>query len=386
MIMKTKIKFWSLLGFSAAMLLGLSNCSNEDAGGDTGKTQSLVIKLPDYVVSASRAVENQWADQKPGEIENVRVYLLNQNSMVIQTTTFSGSEITAQEKYIPDVPGSVCNVILVANISSEDDAVLSGLHTAVDITNYPFSANSQNDNAIGYKTLIGEGVPSATGATAGSPEIKEVVIELHAITARMEVGTVRKGRGIESVDLVGVWINKVYANGAKVENEIIYHKDGDNVWGISPDAASGSTPFDASIDIPAYYPAAYFNSADNDAVKAVADGMAYSYHVFAGNNVPHLILLVKGEYAEGYYTDSKYFLKWVTFTRFISNGSAINSVDANQIYKIGVTSSGISGSGDPGIVINAEDLTESPELPLFDLGINVNITPWTAKYVTPSVQ
>ena len=101
--------------------------------------------------------------------------------------------------------------------------------------------------------------------------------------------------------------------------------------------------------------------------------------MFAGEHIPQLILLVRGKYATGYFNDAsdEYFFGYVTFTKFIEGSTEIGKVEANTIYKIGV--------GTTGIVITPDIITPKPNLEDIDLGINVLVTPWTEKTVTPGV-
>jgi hypothetical protein len=196
---------------------------------------------------------------------------------------------------------------------------------------------------------------------------------------------------VASVDLIGVWINNFYSDGSKgttllssfptpPASGIVLYPMGSTVWGITPSTSSSpkDTPFGSSVTfgVP-YAPQAYYNAYHSD-VELDADSKVYAYHIFAGDNIPHLILLVKGEYDEDYYSgDDKYFLGWVTFKRFKEGGVDITTILPNYIYKIGV--------GTTGIAIDADDITPDPEMTVFDLGIDVVITPWLVKNVTPGV-
>ena len=120
----------------------------------------------------------------------------------------------------------------------------------------------------------------------------------------------------------------------------------------------------------------YYN-VNNASVSLSPTSSVYAYHVFAGSNIPHVIMLVKGEYTVADASGNKYFLGYVTFNKFNDGSSDISTITANTIYKMGV--------GATGITINAEDITEDPEMAIFDLGISVTTTAWTVMNVTPGV-
>lgn len=400
--MKMKMKHFSLVCLFAAMTFGLSSCSNDESDNGTGETQSLVIKLPNNVVLANRSVENQWDDITTGGVRNIRVFLLNDQA-VVKTELFDGSEITKKEKMMHLVPANVNYVLLVANYNAANDDAIAALPNITAIKNYFDVAGQNSSSVLLDKTLMGEGTPTDSGTNAedGHP-LKTINIRLNAITARMEVGTVKAGKGIKSVKLVGVWINSFYPYYYAGNANIEFNPSTSDFWKTTPDA--GTTDVFADFNsvnlFKAYVPTQYYNEND-DRVKLELGGMAYAYHVFEGTNIPHLILLVKGEYEEGYSPggdDQPFFLKWVTYTKFIDqSGFALDKIEPNKIYKIGVVKSenslGGNGSGedgkategDTGIEIDAEDLTDKPETPRFDVFIEVTIVDWTSQYVSPSV-
>ena len=354
-----------------ALAVMFASCSKEDNGAQS-EDSVLIVKLPDNV--SLRSVEAQ-ATPSGIDLDNVTVFLLNGNTVAATPVTFSNAEITAKYKRIEQVSSGVNNVIVVANIPS--GATVASLTTGTAIKEYAYTIASQNVD-IKKVTRMGTGIP----ATAPDPapdthEYKAVTVELTPLTARFEIGTVKAGTGVANVELVGVWINDYYPDGAK--GTPIFHSDSNPVWVASPSTLTSpsSTAFGA-ITVPAYTEPSYYNAANNTAVTLTAGSQVYAYQVFAGAKIPHLILLVKGEYDTGYYLGTdKYFLRYLTYRQFLDGGTAITSVAANTIYKVGV--------GVTGITVNAEEMTEWPELNMFDLGITVTVTPWTEKNVTPAL-
>ena len=73
-----------------------------------------------------------------------------------------------------------------------------------------------------------------------------------------------------------------------------------------------------------------------------------------------------------------YFIGWVTYEKYSSSpGNYIPEMLPNNIYKMGVDANGIK--------IDAPNIRPKPEPEDYDLGIKVEITPWTINRVTPEV-
>lgn len=368
-----------LLVALAATMIFPSCMKENDVQKNDGNV--LVVKLPDNVALKTRAVEDQVATNSETEISNITVFLLNGNS-VVATDKFDDAEIQGGAKRIEQVPAAVNRVILVANVPAANQADVEALTSASAIHSYPFTIASQNDgNDIKNQTFIGD---QASFTSPGDPlnhtdhDYKEAAVTLNALTARFEIGAVKEGTGIKSVDLVGVWINAYYADGSIKDDEVVTNPFTSNYWVTDPVTNPASNAaFDAVSITNAYDPTQYFDGA-SDEVTVAAGSKVYGYQVFAGDNIPHVILLVKGEYADGHYADgNKYFLGYVTFNKYHDGVSDIKSIDSNVIYKMGV--------GATGIAIDADMITDKPEKEKFDLAIKVTITKWTEKNVTPGV-
>lgn len=389
------MKYLGLASLAVITMLGLGSCSNDESNNDTGKTQNIVIKLPSNVKLASRAVEDQWEDNETGVVKNIMVFLMN-GQVVLRTEKFEDEEINVHAKMVELAPANTNYVLLVANYDENKETQLKNLPNLTAIKTF-FDVASQNvllKGQVKEKTLMGIGEPVISGLNTDGHQLKTVTIKLESITARFEVGTVKAGTGIEEVELVGVFINNFYNN---YNLEHTFYNSEDSHWTTDPLSGTDSRAIDIVSVTNTFDPEQYYDEADNENVTRAIGSMAYAYHVFEGNNIPHLILLVKGKYQLGFSpqgNDYPYFLKWVTFTKFIHNGSAITSIDKNVIYKMGVVKDTDSRPGggdgtpteeDTGITINEEDLTDKPETPMFDVSIEVEIIDWVSKYVTPSV-
>ena len=363
-----------ILFATLALAVMFTSCSKEDNGGNETQDNVIVVKLPNNV--SLRAVEAQESATSTITLNDVTVFLLNGNNVVGAPKIFSGPEIFAKSKRIEQVSSSVNKVIVVANIPAGDMPTVIALTTETAIKNYAFAIASQN-SGIAAVTRMGTGTPAtATDLTPDGHNYKAVSVELEPLTARFEIGTVKPGNNIANVTLEGVWINAYYTDGAKTV--VKTHNDADPVWLTTP--LTTSSPFNAAVGTVTmtnpYTVPSYYNMA-SPLVTLTAGSQVYAYQLFAGANIPHLILLVKGEYTTADALGNKFFLGYVTFTKFTESGTDISSVLANTIYKVGV--------GVTGIEINAEDITPWPEMQLFDLGVTVTTAPWTVKTVTPNI-
>lgn len=387
-----KVNFFAMLA-AAALMTGVTGCSNDDNVGEGpgNGDATLVIKLPSNVVPGSRAVEDPVAggsDVKTA-LNSVTVFLLNGNS-VVSRDEFDNDEITAGYKRLEQVSATINRVILIANASSTDKIAFEGYGNASVILSHAYSTASQNVSNDGIKNKVLVGDATTTGGTdpgTSDPNHEsghtymEADVTLDAITARFEIGAVKAGTGVAEVELLGVWINKFYEDGslANVTNE----GSDASYWNTTPSTFAGGGSFTDvdwgnSVTVPAWVDPVYYDDASDD-VEIDVDSKVYAYQVFAGENIPQLILLVRGKYATGYFNDAsdEYFFGYVTFTKFIEGSTEIGKVEANTIYKIGV--------GTTGIVITPDIITPKPNLEDIDLGINVLVTPWTEKTVTPGV-
>ena len=383
-IMKTK----TLIAASLFLVAGMAGCAKSDDSSSPGggEEQTIVVKLPDNV--GSRAVEEPQSSVGTS-LDDVTVFLLS-GQLVERAEVFSTDERNAKYKRIEQVPGSINKVIVVANANG---APITGLNTANAVYNYAFTVASQYPalkTGLEGKTLIGDGVPTVKtpdpdpGHASSDHIYKEVTVALEAITSRIEVGHVKMGTGIEELELLAVYINNYYEDGSKAN--VVFNNETSTYWPVLP-AFNSENPISYTVaDITTDYSQPLYMDKYSSDVELDADSKAYSYHVFS-NNIPHLILMVKGKYTDEYSpirdgTDIKmpYFLGWVTYKKF-HTGPADNDYLAemlpNNIYKMGV--------GLTGITINAPEITPKPEPVDYDLGIEVTVTPWVVNEVTPEV-
>ncbi len=360
-----------------AATVGFASCSKDGSENPASGDNVLLVQLPGNVVT--RSVQDQVTTNSTTVLADVTVFLLNGDAVVGTPIDFAVADISAKYKRIEQVPSTVNKVLVVANIPSAESAAVKALTSATAIKNYAFTiANQNTGNGINNKTHMGDAVAVVdTDPVPDGHVYKKATVTLNALTARFEIGAVKKGVGVESVELVGVWINNYYTDGKAT---VQLNNNASTYWDMNPATSTSpaTTPFGTVTPTVPYVPAAYYD-AYSPSVTVAAGSSVYAYHVFAGSNIPHVVMLVKGEYTTEQTPGAgdKYFLGFVTFNKFVDGGSPITSIVANTIYKIGV--------GSTGITIDAKDITPEPELTNFDLGVTVTITPWTEKVVTPGV-
>lgn len=370
----------AVVGFSAA-----SCVSGNDTNPNEGNT--ILVQLPNDVVAESRAVQGPIGTNVETVLSSVTVFLLNGNTVVGTPVDFTQTEIDNKSKKIEQVSSTVNGVLVVANIPTTVATDVKALKNRAAIQNYAYTINSQNSSTgVAGKLHIG-GTGTLTEKTnpdgGDTHTYKEAVVSLEALTSRFEIAGVTAGEGIKTIQLIGVFMNNFYpVNGNTTPT---CHNSTNTIWNTTPDTTTSpsTTEFTTGAYTGPYNPAEYYDAySASVAWGTTAWNNVYSYHLFAGSYVPHLILLVKGEFEDGYFDSAagtKYFMQWVTYTRFYGDDNVdITKIDPNYIYKVGT-------STQDGIVVKADELTDKPELDKFDLGIQVQVVKWTPKNVTPGV-
>lgn len=381
--MKTK----SLLAVSLILALGFTSCSNsldEDYPASGKDNNVLVVKLPANV-KLTRSVEKPVDNASETGVSDITVFLLI-GQLVERAVEFSQSDIDAGYKRFEQVPAQVDGAIVVANRAGQS---ILGLKNADQIRNYAFTVATQHtDKELDGRTLMGEAVATQTSDPSQTPDghiYKEAKVTLSAITARIEVGTVIPGEGVQAVELVAVYINNFYSTYPKID--LTLYAEGNAIWnptvtGVNPGANKGSKDPIGEIVPGAYTPAEYMTPGSTE-VKQTADSKVYAFHVFPGN-VPHLVMLVKVELKKDYFevdddgNELKYKYGFLTFNKFkTASNDYVQEMVGHNIYKMGV--------GTKGIPVNAKDVTDKPEKGPYDLGVNIDIAEWTVNEVTPEV-
>lgn len=368
------MKMKNLFLLACLSVVAMTGCTNTDDEVISNSGEQVIgIQLPANTIH-SRAVEDQEATGKVTKLEDVTVFLMV-GQTVNKVVEFSPEEIISQFKRITNVSSMVNKVIVVAN---KQDQMIEDLTTESQILSYKFDVKSQHSaEGVAEKTHIGVSTdlePAQNPETDGYD--KRVEVQLNAITSRIEVGTVRPGVGVANVELVAVYVNNYFADNSKQDS--VFHSYTDPVWDTDPGAGVPSISEFGDITFPNNYSEPFYTDKASPLVTLDDNSPCYAYHVFSGN-LPHVILLVKGEYKDDYYEDGKkYFLGWLTFSKYKrAANDYVNKMMPNMIYKMGV--------GSTGILVDAKDITDRPEKEGYTLQVNVKVNPWTAEVVTPEI-
>ena len=134
------------------------------------------------------------------------------------------------------------------------------------------------------------------------------------------------------------------------------------------------------------YTPAWATDAANAAVTSQTGTKAYTYQVFAGSLIPHIIYKVSGTVSAGYKladgtgdadNPTPFTGKYITVKGYRENGSLISHFDEHKIYKMGLENGGIE--------ITPEKITDKPEKAKIDLIAAITVADWTTANVTPEI-
>ncbi|MCL2739028.1 MAG: hypothetical protein FWE30_06240 [Bacteroidales bacterium] len=369
-----------------------TSCNKEVVEGDG----ILIVRLP-TAPSTRGQVEAPNSGQAPAFVagDNLVAFLMNGNSVVYsEAFTLVAQDITNGYLTFEQVAPTINRVLVVARIPSAQLTAVEGLSNYSSIRDFAYALANQNATAgLASKTIWGE----TSTLTIQTPNpidpdniYKECTVELSAITARFEIGSVfaDPGKGLESIEVVGVWMNNYYADNSVVfaTTPLTYNAMTNVVWNTTPATTTSpsDTPFGAITLAPYSHAAMHLagtTSVNVPVAPATVPNNAYVFHVFAGENcgvneIPHIVMLVKGELSTGYYeNDEKYVLGWLTFRTYREGSQDLLRIQPNHIYKVGLG----------GIPVKAEDITTLPETERFDLRVFIQIVDWTIHNIIPEL-
>lgn len=365
---------------AALATMALASC-NKDEGAKTpvenGKT-NFEVTLPGAL--ATYAVETpQQAGQITPLYNDVTVYLVDAGDNA-KAYIWDDAEIKAKAKRFEQikVPAKVIVVVNKGAATLPESATMTVLQEALNTIAVAdqnkalanVAAEDAKGNAAGdyisaqQVTLYGEQT-NFTDETIEADhdqthKLKKAAVELKSLVSRFEVGKVKPGEGLKSLEVEAVYINYFYNAYGKTEKQALT----ENTWLYDTFTPTWATD-EASTEV-----------TSEDGTKA------YAYQVFAGNLVPHIIYKVKGE-TEGKYklfdgTEGPFEGKYITVKGFYEGTTTpITAIEAHKIYKMGLT--------DGGIEIKAEEITDKPEKEKVDLLVAVTVADWTETTVTPEI-
>ena len=380
---------------AALATMTLAACSKDaDTTKPAGKTKTnFAVSLPGAM--QTYAVESP---QAAGEItpfyNDVTVYLIDGGDNATRYS-WTDEEITAKTKRFEQIvePSKVIVIVNAYDTTLPDGPVTAAeLETALSALaiadqNKPEKAvtgsTDANGNAVGdylsvqQVTLYGSAEASEfttmSPSDAGHEEhtVKEVEVELKSLVSRFEVGTVKKGTGLNSLTVEAVYINYFYNDYGMTAANSQRHTEG--TW---PE----------TLTVPAAFSPSWATDGVDAAVTSEAGTAAYAYQVFAGDLVPHIIYKVSGEVAAGYKLadgtgdlddPTPFNDKYITVKGFQIAGSSISSIDPHKIYKMGLDNGGIA--------IDCDKITDKPEKTQIDLLVAITVAEWTSENVTPEI-
>lgn len=377
------MKIKSILALTmAAAVFALASCDkNDDNTPAGGEKYTLGIKLPSNVKAETRSV---GAPETGGTgaktlVNSVDVFLLVGDN-VIQRESFDATDMQNGKKDITNVSRNITNVLVVANIPAANLAAVQALTSGNAVRNYAYTIASQQGALINSANseIVHMGEATSVDFQTGTPinpgsDYKTVTVNLTSRVARFQyAGGLTAGEGIATLALEAVAFDNYFADGAATATTV------NNATTAYWDLTGTATALASSSDLAGVsgFQNAYAVPAYRDLYDATVDGTAfvYAYNLFTGSYVPHMYLLLSGEYATGYYKDSdKYFLAWVRVNKFTAT-TDIDKVESNKIYKIGA------------LTVKYTDLLEHPDDAKLDLGVEVEMADWTDVNVTPGIQ
>ena len=372
-----KMKTYFVAALATMTLAACSKDAETGAPPPAAKT-NFSVSLPGAL--ETYGVEDpQAAGQIAPYYENVVVYLVDAgNNAMGYSWTDAG--ISAKQKRFEQVV-EPAKVIVVANTGST--SLLTGPTSLASIENglknlavadqnravKTIGAADVKGNAAGdylsvqQVALYGEQTTFTSETPTDGHTLKKAAVELKSLVSRFEVGTVKAGTGLDALTVEAVYVNFFY-----------------NDYG-----QTSSQNF-SELTWPVTYTPAWATDAANAAVTSQTGTKAYTYQVFAGSLIPHIIYKVSGTVSAGYKladgtgdadNSTSFTGKYITVKGFRDSGSLISEIEAHKIYKMGLADSGIE--------ITPDKITDKPEKAKIDLIVAVSVADWTVANVTPEI-
>ena len=368
---------------SLCILTALALLAACDKDADSGA--QIPAAKTNFEVSLPGALETYAVEdpQAAGQItpyyDNVTVYLIDagENAMGYAWTD---AEIKARQKRFEQVvePAAVGVIVNSGGVTLPTGSILlADLNVLLDALavgdqNKPvktLAAADAKGNAAGdylsvqQVALYGEQTTFTSETPTDGHTLKKAAVELKSLVSRFEVGTVKAGTGLDALTVEAVYVNFFY-----------------NDYG-----QTSSQNF-SELTWPVTYTPAWATDAANAAVTSQTGTKAYTYQVFAGSLIPHIIYKVSGTVSAGYKladgtgdadNSTSFTGKYITVKGFRDSGSLISAIEPHKIYKMGLADSGIE--------ITPDKITDKPEKAKIDLIVAVSVADWTVANVTPEI-
>lgn len=272
--------------------------------------------------------------------------IVNSGSVILPTGTVPLSELTAAM-----MKSSVVDQNQIAKTLAIEDAKGNAAGTY---------------NSVQQVMLVGDQSVFTTETADDGHTLKKASVELSSIVSRFEIGTVKKGTGLDALTIEAVYVNNFLNFNGGIYNSTLQNYN-ELTW-------------------PATFTPAWATDGYNAAVTSATGTKAYAYQVFSGNVVPHVIYKVSGTVSAGYRLSdgtgdadnpTPFTGKYITVKGFRESGTLISSTAPHKIYKMGLE--------DGGIEITPDKITDKPEKSKMDLIVAITIADWTTSNVTPEI-
>lgn len=371
---------------SLCILTALALLAACDKDADSGA--QIPAAKTNFEVSLPGALETYGVEdpQAAGQItpyyDNVTVYLVDAGGNATYYA-WTNDEIKAKQKRFEQIT-EPAQVLVIVNSGSAilptGTVPLSELTAAMmksSVVDHnqiarTLAVEDANGNAAGtYNSvqqvmLAGEQSVFTMETSDDGHTLKKASVELSSIVSRFEIGTVKKGTGLDALTVEAVYVNNfLNFNGGALNSTIQNYNE---------------------ITWPATFTPAWATDSYNAAVTSATGTKAYAYQVFSGNVVPHIIYKVSGTVSAGYKladgtgdadNSTSFTGKYITVKGFRDSGSLISAIEAHKIYKMGLADSGIE--------ITPDKITDKPEKAKIDLIAAITVADWTTANVTPEI-
>ena len=372
----------SLCALTALVLLAACSKDAEPGGTPaTGGKTNFEVSLPGAL--ETYAVEDpQAAGAITPFYNDVAVYLLDAGGNATYYP-WTNAEIKAKQKRFEQVtePTQVFVIVNTGSVILPTGTIPVSVITAAMMKSSVADQNQlaktlavadTKGNAAGtYSSaqqvmLVGDQSVFTTETTDDGHTLKKAAVELSSIVSRFEIGTVKKGTGLDALTVEAVYVNNFLNFNGGIYNSTVQNF--------------------TEITWPATFTPAWATDGYNAAVTSAAGTKAYAYQVFSGNVVPHIIYKVGGTVSAGYKlsdgtgdenTATPFTGKYITVKGFRESGTLITVTQPHKIYKMGLE--------DGGIEITPDKITDRPEKTKIDLTVAITIADWTTVNITPEI-
>lgn len=347
------------------------------AAGKTNFEVSLPVALETYAVE-----DPQAANAITPFYDNVTVYLADAGGNVTHYA-WTDAEIKAKQKRFEQVtePAQVLvivnsgSVVLPTGTVPLSELTAAMMRSSVADQNQAAKTLANEDakgnaagtyNSVQQVMLAGDQSVFTTETADDGHTLKKASVELSSIVSRFEIGTVKKGSGLDALTIEAVYVNNFLNFNGGIYNSTVQNYD-ESTW-------------------PATFTPAWATDGYNAAVTSAAGTKVYAYQVFSGSVVPHIIYKVSGTVSAGYKladgtgdadNPTPFTGKYITVKGFRENGTLLSSTMSHKIYKMGLENGGIE--------ITPDKITDKPEKDKMDLIVGITIADWTTANVTPEI-